>query len=538
MAVISAGLFATASSALLGLRRSLWFDEGYTVLVVTQPLSRMMRLLVVDVHPPLYYLVLRCWIHLVGSSVFALRLLSALFCGLTVVVLAYMLRLLTDRRHALLILPFVAVAPLLLRYGYEIRMYSLLSLISVLGTYVLLLAIRSERQQLDAVSPRGATRRGRLARWIYNSRWWMLYALVVALGMYTQYIIAIVWISHAIMLGYRTVKRHSGNLSWLFAYGFAVILYLPWLPTAIAQLRNPALPQLTGYFNVSTMLSLLTILVTGLDSKRVTAGLSLLLIVLFSCLIACRWRLSDRMGRIPSARRALRIMSSCFALPLLLILLVSSVREITRGAHSFFTIRYACAFAPYGYAYLGILCVYGAEARTTRIRRLRNAPRRQTGKVRALVYISRRWSAWSLSLLALGAGSIGYIFQGNYNYEMALTPHALDMAAHVPCSGTTAVVARDEFVYIDAYYYFRDCDNYYFLNSGQVNTVGGYAPLHGSSRQLRSLDELGTAKIMYLGMHGDRRAIFHRSTRFVEDDRKWLDEFEVVRLSAASTALR
>lgn len=42
----------------------------------SQPFARMMDLLKVDVHPPLYYLLLRMWISVFGSDVMALRAMS------------------------------------------------------------------------------------------------------------------------------------------------------------------------------------------------------------------------------------------------------------------------------------------------------------------------------------------------------------------------------------------------------------------------------------------------------------------------------
>ena len=46
---------AACGSFALGVGRSIWFDEGYTLIVESQPFARMMDLLKVDVHPPLYY---------------------------------------------------------------------------------------------------------------------------------------------------------------------------------------------------------------------------------------------------------------------------------------------------------------------------------------------------------------------------------------------------------------------------------------------------------------------------------------------------
>lgn len=196
---------AACGSFALGVGRSIWFDEGYTLIVESQPFARMMDLLKVDVHPPLYYLLLRMWISVFGSDVMALRAMSCVFCGLTVLMSMVLLRFMAGERHALLASPFVVFAPLMLRYGYEIRMYSLIPFLSVLGTYLLLRAMRKDGMRPDRRrSGRGSTALRRIA----DRRWWIAYAIVVALGMYSQYMMAFVWMTHVLWL-YVALRRHG-----------------------------------------------------------------------------------------------------------------------------------------------------------------------------------------------------------------------------------------------------------------------------------------------------------------------------------------
>ena len=90
-----------------------------------------------------------------------------------------LLRRLAGEKAALMTMPFLVAAPMLLRYGYEIRMYSLVPFLSVLGTYTLVRAIEAEHTsrnpdpRIHGIMP------------IRDRRWWAAYATVVALGMYT-----------------------------------------------------------------------------------------------------------------------------------------------------------------------------------------------------------------------------------------------------------------------------------------------------------------------------------------------------------------
>ena len=77
------------------------------------------------------------------------------------------------------------------------------------------------------------------------------------------------------------------------------------------------------------------------------------------------------------------------------------------------------------------------------------------------------------------------------------------MARDVVCDADNAVVAANEFNYIESLYYFRSCNNFHFLKDGEVSTRGGYAPLNGSPAQIRRIDDLDAEKVTYLVRSGD-----------------------------------
>lgn len=80
--VATAGVcLAALISFALGFGRSVWFDEGYSIIVLDQPFDRIMALLKVDVHPPLYYLLLRGWTGIFGPSATAMRAMSCRSAG-------------------------------------------------------------------------------------------------------------------------------------------------------------------------------------------------------------------------------------------------------------------------------------------------------------------------------------------------------------------------------------------------------------------------------------------------------------------------
>ena len=112
---------------------SLWCDEAFSVFVAKSRWSNLLRQLIVDrVHPPLYYMLLKFWISVVGASVAGLRLFSVLFSALTLLPLwSCMKRTRLSRGLKLALLFAIACNPFLILYSQEVRMYSLLCFLSV-----------------------------------------------------------------------------------------------------------------------------------------------------------------------------------------------------------------------------------------------------------------------------------------------------------------------------------------------------------------------------------------------------------------------
>lgn len=75
-AVIFIGAALYISSALFD---SVWFDEAYTVGAVSKSLPEMIYLLTYDVHPHLYYILLKVYSLIFGNSVITLRMFSVIF---------------------------------------------------------------------------------------------------------------------------------------------------------------------------------------------------------------------------------------------------------------------------------------------------------------------------------------------------------------------------------------------------------------------------------------------------------------------------
>jgi mannosyltransferase len=118
--------------------QSLWYDEGFSVYLARQSLSEITTRTAHDIHPPFYYYLLHFWILIFGDREFSLRFLSAVFGVLTVPLLWATGRRMLGEGAGLLSAALVAVSPLFLWYSQEARMYTLVTFLCLLSTYLLL----------------------------------------------------------------------------------------------------------------------------------------------------------------------------------------------------------------------------------------------------------------------------------------------------------------------------------------------------------------------------------------------------------------
>lgn len=111
---------------LLFVQYDIWYDEACSWFTAIQsfPFGVMNNLLNLDLqHTPLYFFMLNLWIRLFGDSEIAMRSLSLIF-GIATVPMVYLVaKKITSSLNAKLTTAVVAVAPLLVFFSVEIRMY-------------------------------------------------------------------------------------------------------------------------------------------------------------------------------------------------------------------------------------------------------------------------------------------------------------------------------------------------------------------------------------------------------------------------------
>lgn len=188
--------FALRATALTG--QPLWWDEGYTFWFSTESLSRLIELTSLDIHPPLYYLLLKGWLALLGVGVFQARLFSLFAALLTIPLFYQWARLVAAPRVARLATLLLIFAPLHIYYAQEVRMYALLMLLIV------------------------------ALLWAWQRSAWGWLGLFSGLALLTHYYAAWLILALALWMLGAARRRPSAWRGPLTALGIAGALFLPW----------------------------------------------------------------------------------------------------------------------------------------------------------------------------------------------------------------------------------------------------------------------------------------------------------------------
>jgi mannosyltransferase len=226
--------------------KSLWVDETFSIWVGVQPLDAVGRTSAgLDLHPPLYYMLLHLWLAF-GESEAAVRSLSALL-GVLTIPIAYLIgRFVGGTTLGLLAASLLAISPLHIAYAQQARMYTMLTFFAAAATLCLLHVLQ------PAPAPARATHRTAVRG---PNRWWIGFVLSTVLTMLSHntavlFPAAVVLFAAAAALlvarepagpaqrpvpGPGPFRGLPGIATGLAA---ALVLWLPWLPTFLAQTRR------------------------------------------------------------------------------------------------------------------------------------------------------------------------------------------------------------------------------------------------------------------------------------------------------------
>ncbi|MBD2100209.1 glycosyltransferase family 39 protein [Leptolyngbya sp. FACHB-261] len=165
-------------------------------------------------HTPLYFVLIRLWTQWFGNSVTATRSLSALISLLAFPCIYWLCRELFDSPAvAWVAVGLLAISPFHVLYAQEARPYSLWTVTTLLSSVALLRAIRLQTKLS-----------------------WGMYAIAMALGLYSFLFSVLVSLSHGIYVlaleGFRLTKTVT---AYILASLVGALAFLPWVLVAFSN---------------------------------------------------------------------------------------------------------------------------------------------------------------------------------------------------------------------------------------------------------------------------------------------------------------
>ena len=211
------GLLLLAAAAIYGvfsLNRLVWADEAYTFALLGHSFKEIWNITAADVHPPLYYFLLKVLAAPFGYNLNVCKFLSALPCIGLMAVAGWQLRKLFSERLAVLFMLLYLMYPYTMSYAVEVRMYSLAEFLIMVN------AIYAYRC------------------WKFNqAKDWAVFALAGTGAALTHYFALVsAGIAYIILFIAAVAKNRKLLKGWLLASAATVVLYLPWLGCFVMQL--------------------------------------------------------------------------------------------------------------------------------------------------------------------------------------------------------------------------------------------------------------------------------------------------------------
>lgn len=391
--------------------KALWWDEGITVFLARLSPAEYWDLRWMDIHPPLYRLLLMIFVAPAGSSDFAVRFFSV-SAGLLLVALVYALgAFVLGRTGGLLAAALAALSPFAIFHAQEAKMYALLPALTTLSL------IAAERLF-----------RGRTTR-----AWWVLLVIASALALWIHYYAATIWL--AINLTYLTLRiRRAQSLPawrpWLIAQALIALSILPW--AVLEGARIPADADRTiGAATLQPLDFLAGIWATLTGGYAAQAGGAaaapalafLLLVILALCTLRGRERWTLLMAlalAVPLLAGVLISLRYPYNAPRFFIVSVSPLALLAAGACKSLFQRWPALGVTGGVAALaltavGVVSVYASGSFTDDYRPLL-AQLRRSGRPEDVIIAGYPWQS-------------GYVHAYTTGYDRVLFPPPADLSS-------------------------------------------------------------------------------------------------------------
>lgn len=285
---------------LLCFNSSLWFDEAYSVGIAKQPWGNLFISTINDVHPILYYVLLKLYSLICGTSVVALRIFSVIPIVLLAIFSFVKIRKEFGDKVSFYFNLVLLLLPVTMHYGSQIRMYSLSMLFVTITAVYAYLAYKNN-----------------------NKKDWIIFAIASICSAYTHYFALFTIGIINILLLFFIVREKKELLKRWFIYGaIQIVCYLPGIAIFLLQSTRVA----GGFWISVNYPDIITQIIEFFFKDSINSGLPSifgLFIVIYMILRVHKLYLEDK-----KKIRPVTIALTTCGLVILVTLLISFVRAV------------------------------------------------------------------------------------------------------------------------------------------------------------------------------------------------------------------
>lgn len=220
----SAYNFTTAGFILIGflcllynnfLNQTFWYDEAYTIAMMGHSFSDIWKITAIDVHPPLYYFMLKLFTEIFGDSLFVMRIFSNLGIVACLLLGVFPIKRLFGENVSLAFIILMVLIPVNQYLGVEIRMYS----------WAMFFVLACSVYGYQAFQEKTLVCYTQMTFFAICAAYTHYYALIAIFSVFF------------ILVAYFFFKRRSIIRPVLFGI-ILLLAYMPWIPEFTTQLYN------------------------------------------------------------------------------------------------------------------------------------------------------------------------------------------------------------------------------------------------------------------------------------------------------------
>lgn len=185
---------------------NLWCDEIASVVIAKKSCIELINSTAMDVHPPLYYLILKLFCTIFGYSGVVFHFVSMIPYALILIVSLTLIWNELGKIASTFLVVFSSLLFSSIHFNVEIRMYSWGSLFILLSYFYFYEAMKKEK-----------------------GKYYFAFSISSLLAAYTHYFCIITVIPFYLVLLFLGIKERGNRLKEaLFSWTFTIIAYLPW----------------------------------------------------------------------------------------------------------------------------------------------------------------------------------------------------------------------------------------------------------------------------------------------------------------------